>query len=162
MILVIAVALFAHWVADFPVQAFGHRWMGRKATSLRHLATHVYAYYVAFSLTWMLAMWAIVGFDGAFGDAVGWWIVLNSVLHGAIDFVTSKATKRCWESSGIGQIEFTGGTDLAEPGKTCSTHVSLKPVQQKWVGAFFSTIGFDQFLHVAILIGTGIHMGALR
>lgn len=145
-------ALVAHFVADFPVQAALHRFMGKKATSLMHLFNHMGSYAIAFLFVFIaLARGDDWLYGGADPGLVYEWILLNALLHGVIDFWTSKGTLRLWGHAVHPHVEFqSDGVVRAEV-----------VLVQRYAGRFFTTIGFDQLLHTAFLLWSGFEMGVL-
>lgn len=138
MIPAYVVVLFAHFFADFPVQAIGHRFMGQKATKVSHLLMHVAAY----------SLWLMVICGLLLDTSVGWWALLNGILHGCIDLWTSKGTYWLWGRAVHPVVEFVNDGHVR-------AHVGT---DQRYVGPFFTLIGFDQFLHVALLFWSGYAM----
>jgi hypothetical protein len=155
-------ALFAHFVADFPVQAIGHRRMGQKATRLDHLAWHAASYAFAFAAVfWLFSPFALASKAAA-------WVGLNAAMHGVIDFWTSKATKHYWTRHVRLPIFLTAENQDGSPAPIdqvrtppgyALAHVWTK--DNRYAGPFFTVIGFDQFLHVAFLLWSGHAMGVL-
>ncbi len=79
--------LFAHWVADFICQT---QYMAlNKAKSLKALGLHALAYTIA--MLFLLAPILTSG-NGTMIGVFTSWILINGFLHGAVDFVSSKAT----------------------------------------------------------------------
>lgn len=148
------IALIAHWVADFPVQGALHRWMGKKATSLLHLFNHIGTYALAFFVVFVAlsrghdTAWL---YGGADPSLVFEWVLLNALLHGVIDFWTSKGTAACWTRAVYPRVEFQ--SDGCVRAEVC--------IRQRFAGPFFSIIGFDQLMHVAFLLWSGYAIGVL-
>ena len=75
--------LAIHWVADFVCQS---RWMGcNKSKSLKILGYHTLLYTMI--LTAVTSMLCIPL----------WYGLVNGVLHGAIDYKSSKVTSKLWD-----------------------------------------------------------------
>ena len=73
--------IILHFIADFVLQS---SWMAQnKSKNNLALFSHVLVYYVPFM---------IIGF---------WYAVLNAILHGFIDYFTSRLTSKLWEEKKI-------------------------------------------------------------
>lgn len=152
------VALFAHFVADFPVQAAFHRWMGKKATRLDHLLWHVLSYITALVLVVVIIQTVGKGpyVEDMHGRPIVVWAILNGILHGCIDLWTSKWTKGYWSR----HVELDGPCDHIDgPGVYAHAHVWVK--DNRYAGPFFNVIGLDQWAHVVFLLWSGFTMGVL-
>lgn len=86
--LVLAI-LFSHWVSDFVAQT--DQMAKGKSTSNKWLVAHVAAY-GAFMLIFMIVL------TGHFPIV---WLLLNVVLHGCTDYVTSRVTSRLWKAGEV-------------------------------------------------------------
>lgn len=120
----LVLAFFAHYVADFPMQAFFQSIMGKKNIYMDHLMNHVGIYLITFLAIVSLAGW---------NSRIVLWAVTNAVLHGFIDYFTSRGSHKA--------------------------HAKALPIEQagkisQWRGAFWCIIGFDQFLHMATMVIT--------
>jgi hypothetical protein len=83
--LVLAI-LFAHWVADFIAQT--DQMAKNKSTSNKWLISHVSTY----GLVMGLILFIILGKISII------WLAVNTVAHGATDYVTSRVTSRLWRA----------------------------------------------------------------
>lgn len=82
----IVAILFAHWMADFVAQT--DQMAKNKSTSMRWLISHVAAYgaFVAVMLIVLLGKLPLI------------WLLVNVLLHGCVDFVTSRITSRLYRA----------------------------------------------------------------
>lgn len=77
--------LLAHFIGDFVLQT---RWMARGKSSLaKPLLAHVMAY----TATLGLVSLAMTSPEKSLS-----WAITNGMLHGCVDFFTSRISKRCW------------------------------------------------------------------
>lgn len=123
---VIIIALFAHYIADFPMQAINKRIMGRKNESNLHLFNHVWIYSLVFGLILSLGV-------GLLAVPLA---LINGALHFVIDYFTSRGSHAC-HRRGVSVTHWL----------TDNTVV----YNQKWMGPFWCIIGFDQFLHNVVM-----------
>lgn len=115
--------LAAHYIGDWVLQVFFQKWMGRKHRDWRHLATHVVVLTIPLML--LSPLWGIV----------------NGLVHGAVDAVTSRLTHRFYSRVTMDLRDVDGRKYTA-------------PIQSESLAFFWFTIGTDQFLHLALLFGT--------
>jgi len=128
MVLLILI-FFTHFVADFMLQT--DKMAKGKSSSNRWLTYHILAYSAVLLLV--------------FGP---WYALLNGLAHWVTDYFTSRASGKQWKKAAMYQAiiaDPTTGVDV----KTWATENNAYHVH--W---FFVVIGFDQFLHAAILIIT--------
>lgn len=83
---VILVILFAHWVADFIAQT--DQMAKNKSTSNKWLISHVSTYGLVMGLIILVTL----------GSISLIWLAINTVAHGATDYVTSRITSRLWKA----------------------------------------------------------------
>lgn len=83
---VVLVILFAHWVADFIAQT--DQMAKNKSTSNKWLISHVSTYGLVMGLIILVT----------FGSISLIWLAINTVAHGATDYVTSRITSRLWKA----------------------------------------------------------------
>lgn len=91
-----------HWLADFVLQS---RWMAvNKGSSLKALLLHVTVYTLVLGFgVFLLAFWIIGGatspgvIEGSVRFAVVY-ALLNGILHGVVDFITSKMSSALYKS----------------------------------------------------------------
>lgn len=131
--LVITLALVAHWIADFILQP---RWMAKeKSTSNLALAQHCIIYTSVMSLVGIAIMISsykdaststLIILSVAFG-------VFQGIMHYIVDYFTSRLAKYCYVKSTI--------------------EASVRDREQ-WESKFWVVIGFDQMIHMIILLGS--------
>ena len=75
--------MLLHWLGDFVLQT---DWMAvHKASDRKALFTHIGVY----GATMFTGLFSMFGFSAI------WFVLLNAILHGIIDYVTSKASHYC-------------------------------------------------------------------
>lgn len=138
----VALILITHFVGDFLLQS---DWMAiNKSKSAHALIAHAAAY----GLTLLVGMsfWMMWTFSKLEPDSLIAirpmatalmirWVGINTLLHGATDFVTSRLTAKLWFFKPYGESNmwrYAGGS-------------------RHW---FFCMIGFDQLVHTLTLFGT--------
>lgn len=86
---VILSILIAHWIADFIAQT--DQMAKNKSTSNKWLISHVMTYGITmgFLMVIMLSKVPII------------WLLVNTVAHGATDYVTSRITSRLWKANEV-------------------------------------------------------------
>jgi hypothetical protein len=141
LLLVILTALFAHFFADFIMQAPFQKIMGRKSVSNLHLFNHVWIYTLSFGL--ILAL--VLG-----------WLALpialaNGALHFVIDYFTSRGSGKCWKH----------GVTVRRKFRVDAKHECEIRYNQKYVGPFWCIIGFDQMLHMMVMFISFAALGVL-
>lgn len=126
LLVVLIVAAFAHFFADFVLQAPFQKVMGQKNKKLLHLFNHCWVYTLGFGLILSLVL--------------GWLAVpialLNGAVHFVIDFFTSRGSHHCWHRG------------VRVSNTLCDNKIIYN---QKWVGPFWCIIGFDQMLHAIVM-----------
>lgn len=84
--------IFAHWVSDWVLQS---HWMAsNKSSSLKALTLHTGAYTLSMLLLCLGANQLYPTIFSAVTIIV--WTLANGLVHGGIDFFTSKLTARLW------------------------------------------------------------------
>lgn len=121
-------AFLAHFLADFPGQAFFQKWMGRKHESLVHLTTHAMAYTAIFAIV-------LAPFLGPLAVQIAF---INGLAHWVIDYWTSRASHYCHERAKLLEDNLAVWPNAAG-------------AAMGWRGSFWCVIGFDQFLHMALI-----------
>jgi hypothetical protein len=118
--------LLTHFVADF---LFQNRNMGRKkGKNIYWLTTHISIYTIVTILCWVVFFNL---FEKSFYDLLILGLLIFST-HFITDFITSKISGYCY----LKMLETKN-----------NNHES-----SKWEWRFWSTIGFDQFIHAITLI----------
>lgn len=88
-ITVLILILFTHFIADFALQS---DWMAKnKSKSNRALAVHTFVYTSGLSLLMLVdqnVLWV-------------YWAVLNGILHGLTDYVTSRWSSHLWSKGDV-------------------------------------------------------------
>jgi Protein of unknown function (DUF3307) len=86
---IILAILVAHWIADFIAQT--DQMAKNKSTSNKWLISHVITYGATMGLLMiiMLTKFPLV------------WLVVNTLAHGATDYVTSRITSRLWKANEV-------------------------------------------------------------
>ncbi len=126
--------LSIHFIADFLFQS--RKMAENKSTSIMWLSIHVFEYLITLLSVSLL-------FGHFITDNIGLLIqycFLNAALHWVTDFVTSKASSRCYFY-------------LSYYEKNPQV-VGSEEEKNKWTKRFWSIIGFDQFLHAFALLIT--------
>lgn len=101
LIRVILYIMFGHWVADFVLQP---QWIGKnKWKDIRILLLHVFIYGVFF-IAWLclpiIFMQESINLDNFLFSMIGF-TLMSAVLHGLVDFTTSKITHYLWEKQNV-------------------------------------------------------------
>jgi hypothetical protein len=142
MIVFHLIAILAlHFVADFLLQS---RKMGRnKGKSIMWLSMHVGVYLIA-----LLSVGLLFGHYVTDNMVLVFeYCLLNGILHWVTDYCTSKASGFCY-------LKMTQKVDCDN---TLAPHVKRELNEKRksrWEKAFWSVIGFDQFLHAFALLIT--------
>lgn len=127
--LLLILIFFIHFVADFMLQT--DKMAKGKSSSNRWLTYHILAYSTVLLIV--------------FGP---WYALANGLCHWSTDYITSRLSSRQWAKAASYQKV------LADP----EAHPLAKEVAAMnnvhHVHWFFVVIGFDQFLHAAMLIIT--------
>jgi len=132
------ILLFIHWIADFVAQT---NWQAsNKSKRWDALCAHVSVYTLILS----------IGVDIAFpGAPWGLWfefLLVNSVLHLATDFVTSRISSKLF----VGQFEsfdIVMAPPLAGPIDPPRKESRVLMKKDFSLHNFFVVVGFDQFIH---------------
>ncbi len=118
----ITIILLAHFVADF---LFQNNWMSRgKSNNILKLSVHIMMYTI---ILFLICTGLVFTNDEFTIKAAAEFAVISGLLHFAVDFFTSKITSYQHKNNMMGSDDFPN------------------------LG-FFTTIGFDQFLHTIMLL----------
>jgi len=112
--------LIGHFMADF---LFQNQFSKHKNESLLWMSLHSIIYGLIFGMIFYAATYKL--YDT---NLIQYYIILNTILHYAVDVITTIIRKQMWKAD-----------DLPMNG-------------------FFPTIGFDQLLHLLILYHTFVFM----
>jgi hypothetical protein len=146
---VVLLILVAHWLGDFVFQT--DEMAIAKSKSNVALGTHVVM------VTGWLAIVAVVVVLCSLTtvEHAGMWVLVNALAHFVTDYFTSRVTSRLfffhplpgqWE-----QMDYN-----AAKGSKSVTQTVIDPWLPIWENRhnFFVTIGFDQMLHMVVLLST--------
>ena len=104
---ILPIIFIAHWFADFVFQT---SWMAEnKSSNLQALHCHVSAYSLILLLFLMnpfYTFWNEISFE-----KVIWFVLINGILHGIVDFFTSKISSFFWKTNQIHNFFVTVGFD---------------------------------------------------
>lgn len=134
----VIILFFAHWIADFVCQT--RQMANNKSKSLYWLSAHVATYTLVMGILLAYHFVPLVGLS-----AFIFFISLNGILHFAVDFSTSKLTGYFYmKTENTKALKYETESEMKRRDKKIAVNSKM----------FFTTIGFDQWIHAACLVYT--------